>query len=227
MRCGVLFSGGKDSCYAAYLAQKQGNELACLITIVSENPESYMFHTPSINQTKNQARAMNIPLLIQKTKGEKELELKDLENAIKQAKEKHGINAIVTGALHSEYQASRIQKICDKLGLQCINPLWHKDEEEYWKELFENNFEVMITAVASEGLDKRWLGKIINKKEFEELRDLSKKFKFHLAFEGGEAETFIIDCPLFEKKIKIADGECIWEGNSGRYNINKIKLFDN
>ena len=71
MKTAILFSGGKDSCYSGYLAKKQGHELACLISILSKNKESYMFHTPSIERTKEQAKVMNLPLIIQKTKGKK------------------------------------------------------------------------------------------------------------------------------------------------------------
>ena len=72
MKCAVLFSGGKDSTYAAYLTRKYNNEITCLISIISENPESYMFHTPSIHMVTKQAENMKIPLLIQDTKGQKE-----------------------------------------------------------------------------------------------------------------------------------------------------------
>lgn len=225
MKTAVLFSGGKDSCYAAYLASKE-NELTCLITMHSENPDSYMFHTPSIEKTKAQAEAMELPLIVHKTKGEKEKELVDLENAIKKAIDQYKIEALVTGALHSEYQASRIQKICDNLNIKCINPLWHKDAEEYWEELLENNFEVMIVGVASDGLYEEWLGKIINRELFAKLKQLKEKFKFHLAFEGGEAETFITDCPLFKKKIQVIEGEKKWDGTSGRYSIKQVKLIN-
>jgi len=43
MKVGVLFSGGKDSCYASFLAKKAGYDICCLISIVSENPDSFMF----------------------------------------------------------------------------------------------------------------------------------------------------------------------------------------
>ena len=158
MKCGVLFSGGKDSAYAAYLAKKQGYELSCLISIISENPDSYMFHTPSILKVKKQAEAMDLPILIQKTKGVKEKELVDLENAIKRAIETYEIKVIVTGAVASIYQTSRIQKICDKLNLECFNPLWRKDPEEYWNELLENGFEIIIVGVSAEGMCKELLG---------------------------------------------------------------------
>ncbi len=219
MKLAVLFSGGKDSCYSAYLAKKEGHELACLISVFSENKESYMFHTPSIEKTKHQAEVMNVPLLIQKTKGEKEKELADLEEAIKKAKEKYGIQGIVTGALHSVYQASRIQKICDKLNLECLNPLWHKNEIEYLNELIRDKFRVMIIGVFAYPLDNSWLGRIIDKKFIEEVKILKEKYKIHAAGEGGEFETFVLNCPLFQRELRVksfkdfSTGENSWKRN--------------
>jgi len=224
MKLAVLFSGGKDSVYASYLAKQQGHELVCLISVVSENSESYMFHTPNIEKTKKQAEVMGLPLVFQTTKGEKEKELEDLKEIIEKVKEEYGIEGIVTGAIQSVYQASRIQKICDNLELKCINPLWQKDELEYLHELISNGFKVLIVGVASEGLEEKWLGRKINKKSFEELRQLSEKFSFHLAFEGGEAETFVLDCPLFKKCLIVTKGRKEWDGMSGKYVIEKIKL---
>ena len=54
MQLCVLFSGGKDSTYALFKARKE-NEIVCLISIVSENKESYMFHTPNIHLVEMQA----------------------------------------------------------------------------------------------------------------------------------------------------------------------------
>lgn len=205
MKLAVLFSGGKDSTYAAYLAKKDGNELACLISIHSENKDSYMFHTPSISKTEKQAEVMDIPLIIHKTKGIKEEELKDLEEAIKLSIEKYQIGGIVTGALHSDYQASRIQFICDKLKIECVNPLWHKDEIEYLKELIENKFKIIIIAIAADGLSRNWLGREINNEFIGDVKILKEKYKIHPAGEGGEFETFVLDCPLFKKPLKIKD----------------------
>ena len=111
MKLAVLFSGGKDSTYAAFLAKESGHELVCLITIASENQDSYMFHTPSISATEVQAKSMNLPLIQHTTKGVKEDELKDLKDVINQVKEEYGVEGIVTGAVGSVYQASRIQTI--------------------------------------------------------------------------------------------------------------------
>lgn len=205
MKLGVLFSGGKDSIYSAYLAKKEGYELTCLISVFSENPESYMFHTPSIEKTKKQAQVMKIPLIVQKTKGKKEEELKDLEKAIRKAKREHKIEGIVSGAIQSVYQSSRIQKICDKLGLECFNPLWQKDEEEYLKELIKNKFKVILTGVFAYPFNASWLGREINNKFIKEVKQLNEKYQIHVAGEGGEFETFVLDCPLFKKPLKVKD----------------------
>ena len=208
MKLGVLFSGGKDSSYAAYLAS-QNNKLVCLITLHSKNLYSYMFHTPSISKTKLQAEVMNLPLIEVNTKGEKEIELNDLKDAIIDAKKKYKIEGIVTGAVESVYQASRIQKICDDLGLEVFNPLWQKNQIELLNDLIKNKFEVIIVAVAAEGFDTSWLGRKIDVNMIEELVKLNKKYGINPAFEGGEAESFVLNCPLFKKKLKVVNKRII------------------
>ncbi len=220
MKTAVLFSGGKDSCFSAYLAKQQGNELICLITMHSENPDSYMFHTPSIEKTKAQADTMELPLIVHTTKGEKEKELVDLEDAIKKAIDQYQVEALVTGALHSEYQASRIQKICDKLNIKCINPLWHKDEKQYLQELIDNKFKVTIIGVAAYPLDQTWLGRIIDEQFIKEVTEL--KVKIHVAGEGGEFETFVLDCPLFKKPLEVKDFKDSGKDNAWRREIEVI-----
>jgi len=217
MKLGVLFTGGKDSCYAAYLAKKFGYELTCLISIFSENKDSFMFHTPSIEKTSFQAEVMGIPLVIQKTQGKKEEELIDLRDAIKKAKEIYKIEGIVTGAIASVYQASRIQRICNELDLNCFNPLWQKDETEYLTELIKNKFKIVITGVFAYPLNNSFLGREIDKKFAKEIAELNKKYKIHPAGEGGEFETFVLNCPLFQRELKIKNFKDFKNGeNSSR-----------
>jgi diphthine-ammonia ligase len=220
MKLALLFSGGKDSVYAGYLAKKAGHDLDCLISIFSENKDSYMFHTPSISKVKKQAEFMNIPLIVQKTKGKKETELKDLEKAIKKVKKKFNIEGVITGAIQSVYQASRIQKICDKLDLECFNPLWQKNEEEYLDELLREGFEVIIVGVFAYPFDKSWLGRKIDSNFIKEVKILNKKYKMHIAGEGGEFESFVLNCPLFKKRLEVISSETFEEGeNSARLEI--------
>ena len=216
MKLGILFSGGKDSTYAAYLAKKAGNEIKCLISLYSENKESYMFHTPAIELTKKQAEVMDLPLLTFKTKGEKEKELIDLEKAIKEAVKKYKIDGIVTGALASVYQASRIQKICDELKIKCFNPLWRKDQIKLLEELIENKFEVVIVGVFAYPLSEKWIGRKIDKKFIDEVKILQDRYKINPAGEGGEFESFVLNCPLFKKGLKVKRITVHGEKNSWR-----------
>lgn len=225
MKLAVLFTGGKDCLYAAYLAKKQGHEIICLITIQSENPDSYMFHTPAIELTTLQAEALNLPHIIGQTTGIKEKELLDLEKIIAKAKEKYSFEGVITGALFSEYQSSRIEKIAQKLGLKVLSPLWHKNQEQEVQELLDLGFKFILTAVAAEGLTADWLGKVITPEDFAKLKELNKKINFHIAFEGGEAESLVLDCPLFHKKLILEEVEIKEENkNIARLIIKKAKL---
>jgi len=219
MRLAALTSGGKDSLYAVYLARKEGHDIRYLLSMIPESHESYMFHHPNIELTQIQAELMGIPLLVEKTSGEKEKELKDLERLILRVKDE--VDGILTGTIASSYQRERIDRICKKFSLECISPLWHINPERYWHELMRSGFRIMITSVSAEGLDKGWLGRIIDEKTVDELKELNRRFKIHLSFEGGEAETLVLDCPMFRKGIKIVEAKREWDGQRGTYVIKR------
>lgn len=222
MRLAALVSGGKDSIYAIYAARKEGHTIECILTMMSGRADSYMFHHPNASLTEVQAKLMGIPLIRGKTEGIKEEELKDLKKLIGSVKGK--VEGIVTGALASNYQKSRIDAICKGLDLESLAPLWHRDPENYLNELLDNNFKVMITAVAAEGLDQSWLGRILDKKAIEDLKKLNKRCGLHMAFEGGEAETLVLDCPLFSKEMVVKKASLEWDGIRGTYTIESYEL---
>ncbi len=223
----ALVSSGKDSIYALYKMIKQNHNIACMITIKSKNPDSFMFHTPAIDLVKLQSKSINIPLLEQETKGEKEKELEDLKTALKKAKDKYNIQGIITGALFSNYQKNRIEKIADELDLKVFSPLWHMDQEKEMREIINNGFKFILTKVSSEGLNKSWLNRIITNKDVDKLIELSKKVEFNIAFEGGEAESLMIDGPIFKKKIQILDSKIREESeNIAELIIKKAGLVD-
>ncbi len=224
LRLGVLFSGGKDSVYAMHVMARQNYEISCLISVQSENKDSFMFHTPNIDMTKMQAQALGIPLLTHKTKGDKEKELDDLYDAIKDAVKKHKIEGIITGALFSDYQRERIEKIVEELGLKMFSPLWHMPQEEEMMHLAEI-FEITFSSVAALGLNKKWLGKRITKEDVHNLIALNKKHGLNVAGEGGEFESLVLDAPMFKKKIVIEEFKIIEAGeNTARMDVLSAKL---
>ena len=225
MKIAILFSGGKDSTFTLYYYLQQGWDVKCLITLCSVNESSYMFHTPNIDIAKVQSKALGIPIIEQKTEGEKEKELEDLKKAFVAAKKKYHIEGVAVGALYSDYQAERVNRICEELKLKCYTPLWHKNQELLLKEMVDCGFEIVIQAIAGEGLSKKWLGRRIDCNAIEDLVKLQQKLGLHPAGEGGEYESLVLDGPMFHQKIVIEKSSIIMENEcTGRLVIEKVKL---
>ncbi len=222
---GILFTGGKDSVLTLEILKSMNYDIKCLITIDSKNKDSYMYHTPNISLARLQAKALEIPIIVLKTKGEKELELKELEKAIKIAKEKYNINLIASGAIFSEYQRDRIEIIAERLGLKCLAPLWHKNQEQEVTELISRGIKAIITRICAHGLNQDDLGKEIDKKMLENLKKINERLGFNIAGEGGEYESFVLDSPSFKKTINIVKST---KSSNGEYNhtltIEKVEL---
>lgn len=220
MKLAVLFSGGKDSMLALYYALKS-HDVKFLLSFIP-HPESYMFHYPNIELAKFSAEALEIPIIMKKTSG-KDKELEDLENKLKELKDL-GIEGIATGAVSSNYQYNNLVKICNKLNLKVFAPFWQKNHEDLIKEMINLNFKIMIIGVYADGLTEQYLGRILNEETLNDLKILEKKFKINIGGEGGEYETFVLDCPLFKKEILIKDAEKIWDGSRGEFLIKKIEF---
>jgi len=228
MKLAALFSGGKDSTYAIHLAKKLGHSIDVLLTIFPHNAESHLLHYPNIRFTSLQSESMKIPQLTEQlTSIEAKNESDALGRLIMSAKENYSIDGIVHGGILSEYQKDSFSTSCKKNNLEIFSPLWNMEPESYMKELISENFEYIISTVSSGGLTDSWLGRTIREDDLIELKKLQQKFDFNLNFEGGEAETFVTNCPLFEKPLLIQDSITEWDGYRGRFEILEAKLKDN
>lgn len=228
MKLAALFSGGKDSTYSIFLAKKQDHEIKCLLSVFPKSDESHLLHYPNLQWTHLQSQSMQIPQLTIKSEfDETDNEIKSLEKILIQSINEYQIEGLVHGGIQSQFQKEKFENLCDKLNLKSIAPLWNRKPLEYMNELISSNFVFIITSVSSGGLDDSWLGKIITKNDVVNLYALSQKFGFNLNFEGGEAETFVVDCPLFSHAIKIIQGEKIWDGYRGRFEIVDARLNHN
>ena len=220
MKLASLFSGGKDSTYAIHVAKKQGHEVKCLLSIFPKSDESHLLHHPNMKWTKLQSQSMNIPQLTITSNSDKtDDELSLIENLLQDAKDQFQIEGLVHGGIKSKFQKEKFENVCSKLHLTVIAPLWGTDPEHYMNELIDSKFNFIMTTVSSDGLDDSWLGKTISKSDILSLKHLSEKFGFNLNFEGGEAETFVINCPLFTNSIKINQSQKKWDGYRGRFEI--------
>ncbi|OQX18581.1 MAG: TIGR00289 family protein [Candidatus Altiarchaeales archaeon A3] len=225
MKLVSLFSGGKDSTIATYKAIKTNQEVMFLLSFVPDK-ESYMFHYPNIKFAKISAEAMNIPIIMKESSKDKEKEIDDLKREIEILKDKYAIDGVCVGAVSSNYQYSRVNKICDELNLDVFAPYWKKSHEDLIREAINLNFKILIVGVYADGFDESWLGREINLKALEDLKKLEEKFHINIGGEGGEYETFVTDCPLFKKRIVIDEAEKIWDKTRGELIIKKVRLVD-
>ena len=225
MKLACLFSGGKDSTYAIHVAKKQGHDVTCLLSIFPKSDESHLLHHPNLQWTKLQSESMNIPQLTAiSSSDDTGDELIIIENLLRHAKVQFQIDGLLHGGIKSKFQKEQFETLCSKLNLIPVAPLWETEPKKYMNDLLDSGFNFMMITVSSDGLDEQWLGKLILKSDIEILNNLSSKFGFNLNFEGGEAETFVIDCPLFSNPIKINKFLKHWDGYRGRFEIVDAEL---
>ena len=222
MRLAALVTGGKDSIFALYRAQKMGHSIEVLAPMIPKRDDSYMFHFPNIHITDHISRALEIPLVTASTSGVKEKELEDLEKLLSSL----DVDGVVTGAILSSYQKERIEKICNKLGIKSIAPLWRQNSLDIMKELIDLKFKVIIVGVYAYGFDQTWLGREINTETLKKLVELNEKYQISLVGEGGEYESLVLDAPIFKKRIEIIQAETNYENNSGVFTIKTAKLVE-
>lgn len=221
MKVAALFSGGKDSTYAIYIAQQWGWEVTKLISLAPTADDSYMFHVPNISLTSLLSEALGIHFLAHLTNGKEEAELTDLKNALTDI----DVDGVITGAIASDYQTSRINKVCYDLGLKVFNPLWRKDQSMLLMDMVHAGFKIMIVGVYAEGLGREWLGRIIDENCLQELHTIARKYKINVSGEGGEYETLVVDGPIFSKSLEIEEYTISWDGCSGTFQVLDARLI--
>ena len=215
-----LFSGGKDSTYSIYKTIQDGNSVECLVTIFPKSEESMLLHYPNIEITKLQSSSMRIPqIYTEATSNQTDSEIDLLALMLQKAKQDYAIEGLVQGGILSNFQKNNFQKVCNSLQLELVSPVWQQDQKQYMQTLLDSKFRFIITSVSADGLDESWLGKEITHDELDILEKLSQRYGFNLNFEGGEAETLVIDCPLFSYPVNIVQSKKIWDGYRGRLEI--------
>jgi diphthine-ammonia ligase len=223
----VLFSGGKDSTFAILKAREEGHLVACLINLKPHSDESMLFHYPNNGLVRYQAEAMEIPL-IEGTIIDNSItaEAEALVGCLKKAVSKYEIEGVVHGGIASNFQKQAFEMACNECNIRAMSPLWHTNPLAYMCELLARGFEIVIVSVSAMGLDRNWLGRKLDHASINMLAKLSEKFGFNLNFEGGEAETLVIDCPLFKKKLAIQRAVVSWDGQRGIFEIQEAALVD-
>lgn len=220
MRLAAMYSGGKDSTFATYLAEQMGHEIVCLVTVRPEDRASWIFHTPNLSVVPVMAEAMGKELVTVPSDGTEEGDMAAMRDALSGL----DIDGIVVGALWSDYQWDRMNLICGDLGLFVLVPLWRKDQDTVYDEMVSAGIEAIIVGVFAEGLDERWLGRRLDTDTKRELCRLRDRYGISIMGEGGEYESMTLDSPMHLKRLVIDGSEKRMERNAGTFDVTSVRL---
>ncbi len=221
MRVIILSSGGKDSALAAWWAICKGWDITCMITIKVSGDDSWMFQLNGTEVAELQAKAIGCDWRCITVSGEQEVEVKQLEYSLSQMQGEY--DALISGALASEYQRRRIELMAERLGVISYTPLWHNDSLQHMRELVECGIEMMLVSVSCEGLDEDFLGRQIDAQLLARMERIAHEYRFSIDGEGGEFETIITAGPHMKRKIEIT-GTKDWKGSHGNFIIDSAIL---
>lgn len=218
MRLASLFSGGKDSVFSMYCAIQSGHEVPYIISISPIGETSWIFHVPNIDMVPAMAEAMDRQHIIGTTDGTEEGDMEGLARSLLGL----DIDGVVLGAVWSDYQMDRVNRVCGDLGLKVLAPMWRKDQNMMVREIVDSGIKAKIIGYYAEGFGSEWLGRTIDHRTIEDLEELSKKHGISVIGEGGEYETIVIDSPMHKYPMEIEGSNEVIGRNSGTLNVTKL-----
>lgn len=224
MRVCCLFSGGKDSSYSLHKMLLSGFDVPVLLTIRSSDPHPLLYQGPGMEAAHHFQELTGIRTRILDI-GSKEEELAALTGALIALGEEFDLDAICTGALLSDHQRMAFSHAASDAGLVSFAPLWRKDGMQYMEDLLDFGFRFIMLSYASEGFSASDLGRVVSETDLERFFGLSEKWGAHPAFEGGEAETLVLEAPLYKRRLEVK-GSIFEEGPfNARYIIEEARVI--
>lgn len=211
MKALALLSGGKDSFLSAMIALEQGYDLVAALTVMPEE-FSMMFHYPNAARAEQVAGLLGVPWVTTTEDG--------FADAVREYT-KEGVKAIVSGAIASEYQKTRLERMCTELGIESFTPLWKKEQKRILQELVLRGIRAVLVSVSAEGFGPDDLGREIDDEYIAELEAKNEKYGINLTGEGGEYETFVVGCPG-AGSLNISKSKKVWEGSHGYLLIEEL-----
>jgi len=220
MKVVASWSGGKDSCFAYYLAVRQGYEVVNLLTMMMSETKSN-FHMIPAGILDAQSDAIGIPLIKQKATPQ------TYENDFKEALHRfkaEGVKGLVTGDIYevAGHEEGWLNRVCREVGLRPVKPLWMRDTKQIYLDYLKTGFKATVVRTNLEKLGIEWLGRQLDKEFYD---DILKLGNVDACGEGGEYHTVITDGPTFKKKIEILETEKHkLEGGFGYLEIKRFEV---
>lgn len=217
----ALVSGGKDSIYSAYLAESQGRAVDELLTLRPSDPDSLLFHTPNLDLVRLQAEAWGKRYREVTVAGRGEdAEASALRDALRATS-----GWVVAGAIASSYQWARLHRVCFALGRPLFTPLWGKAAHRVVREEISAGLDIRFVHLAAEPLSAELLGRRLDLAALDDLERRSREQRLvHVAGEGGEFETLVVDAPFFDRRIELRRTESVSRGGAHGLRVLEARL---
>ncbi len=202
MQVFASWSGGKDSCFACYQAISDGLQVSWLLNMVTEDARRSHSHGLSTGLVQAQAQALGIPIVQRGATWEK------YEGGFKEAvlePQYRGIEGGVIGDIDGPEHREWVERVCREMGIRAFLPLLGRRQGEILKEFIDSGFKAIVVAVKADLFGEEWLGREIDADFFRRLSELESKLPVSLCGEAGEYHSFVVDGPLFQKRIEILD----------------------
>lgn len=205
LKVAVSWSGGKDSCFSLFRSIGQSPsacQVCFLLNMVNRDAKRSMSHGLDPKLIATQAEAMEIPILQRETTWETYEQ--EFKRAVAELKQK-GINGVVFGDIDLQEHKDWVERVCGELGVNPILPLWGSEPQRLLSDFIDAGFEAVVVTAKAELFSEKWLGRNMSREFIEELDRLNKESNTHICGEKGEYHTFVIDGPIFKRRIKIID----------------------
>jgi uncharacterized protein (TIGR00290 family) len=212
------WSGGKDSCLALYKAIENGYDVRYLLNFISKEYQRCCFHGIEAGLIQLQSELIGIPLLQKQTTQDMKKYEDEFKEAVSGIK---GISAMVFGDIYLDEHREWIERVCREIGIMPVLPLWGKPAEGLMEEFISLGFKAVVVSCQADKFDKDFVGRLVDKNLIEEL----KSRKICPAGENGEFHTFVIDGPIFKKRIQIFEGESLFKEGFWKYWFLDIKRY--
>ena len=192
----ISWSGGKDSCLLLHIAREEGLDVRFIFNLIDN--ERKMGISPPFNPTlaELQSEALGIPII----------KVDVTENPRKQFFEfahelrKSGIDSIGMGYYDYMGQRDFVHRVALDSELSVFEPLVRANQESSMFRALEYGIRPVIVSTRLDSVDNSWLGREVSD-DF--MGYLKRTRGIDFCGEKGEFHTFVIDSPLFRKRISI------------------------
>jgi diphthine-ammonia ligase len=217
----VCWSSGKDSCLALYRLLKENRNVVCLVSMIADKDARNHAHGIKLNILESQAEALGIPLvLVDSAEGYE----KSLIKALRNLKEEQGVEQVAFGSLYAEEDRKWNEEVSHKAGIEPLFPTWisPEDADELLKEFLSLGFTAVVCRASEMHFDQAWPGRILDWGFYEEVqqKDICVMGEF------GEYHTFVVDGPIFEKKVQLIQSGVVLNSGLWSLDIQRCRLVD-